>query len=78
MYRKVDKMKTNENGITLLSLVITVIVLAFLASVLINFSLRGNDTIDVMQDAQDSYYDQKEYTQNRIEDMANGWEDILD
>lgn len=71
-------MKTNENGITLLSLVITVIVLAFLASVLINFSLRGSDTIDVMQDAQDSYYDQKEYTQNRIEDMANGWEDILD
>ena len=78
MDRKVDKMKTNENGITLLSLVITVIVLAFLASVLIKFSLRGNNTIDVMQDAQDSYYDQKEYTQNRIEDMANGWEDILD
>lgn len=71
-------MKTNENGITLLSLVITVVVLAILASVLVSFSLRGNDTIDVMHDAQDSYYDQKEYTQNRIEEMSNGWEDILD
>ena len=71
-------MKTNENGITLLSLVITVIVLAILASVLVSLSLKGNDTIDVMHKSEESYYDQKEYTQNRIKDMSNGWEDVLE
>jgi len=70
-------MKTNENGITLLSLVITVVVLAFLASVLVDLSLRDNDTIDVVKKGEEVYYDQKEQVQTRVNDMTNGWEDIL-
>ncbi len=70
-------MKTNENGITLLSLVITVIVLGILASVLVNLSLQDSGTLDVMNNAKDTYYNQKEYTENRIQDMTNGWEDVL-
>ena len=70
-------MKTNENGITLLSLVITVVVLAFLASVLVDLSLKDNDTINVVKDGEKVYYEQKEQTENRILDMTNGWEDIL-
>lgn len=70
-------MKTNENGITLISLVITVIVLGILASVLVNLSLQDAGTLDVMNDARETYYNQKEYTENRILDMTNGWEDVL-
>ena len=71
-------MKTNENGITLLSLVITVVVLAFLATILVNLSLTNNSAVNVVRDAEDSYYDKKEYTQNRINEMTNGWENLLD
>ncbi len=71
-------MKTNESGITLLSLVITVIVLAILASVLVNLSLQDNGTIDVMKQAQNKFSDQKNYTENRIQDMNNGWANLLD
>ena len=71
-------MKTNENGITLLSLVITVVILAFLATILVNLSLTNNSAVNVVRDSEDSYYDQKEYTQNRINEMTNGWENLLD
>ena len=59
------------------SLVIIVVVLAFLASVLVDLSLRDNDTIDVVKKGEEVYYDQKEQVQTRVNDMTNGWEDIL-
>lgn len=71
-------MKANENGITLLSLVITVVVLGILASVLVDLSIKDNDTINVVKDGEKVYYEQKEQTENRILDMTNGWEDILE
>ena len=71
-------MKANENGITLLSLVITVVVLGILASVLVDLSIKDNDTINVVKDGEKVYYEQKEQTENRILDMINGWEDILE
>lgn len=70
-------MRTNENGITLLSLVITVVVLGILASVLVDLSLRDNDAINVVKKGEEKYYEQKEQTENRILDMTNGWEEIL-
>ena len=70
-------MRTNENGITLLSLVITVVVLGVLASVLVDLSLRDNDAINVVKKGEEKYYEQKEQTENRILDMTNGWEEIL-
>ena len=70
-------MRTNENGITLLSLVITVVVLGILASVLVDLSLRDNDAVNVVKKGEEKYYEQKEQTENRILDMTNGWEEIL-
>ena len=70
-------MRTNENGITLLSLVITIIVLAFLASLMVELSLKDNDAVNVVKKGEEKYYEQKEQTENRILDMTNGWEDIL-
>lgn len=70
-------MRTNENGITLLSLVITIIVLAILASLMVELSLKDNDAVNVVKKGEEKYYEQKEQTENRILDMTNGWEDIL-
>ena len=70
-------MITNENGITLISLVITIVLLSFLASILVDLSLQDNGMINSMHSVENSYYDQKDLTQNRIDDMTNGWEDIL-
>ena len=52
-------MRTNENGITLLSLVITVVVLGILASVLVDLSLRDNDAVNVVKKAKKSIMSKK-------------------
>ena len=70
-------MKANEKGITLVSLVVTVVVLTIIASVLIDISLDGNDAVEIMNDVKNSYYTQKEETQTRVNEMTNGWEEVL-
>ncbi len=70
-------MKSNENGITLVSLVVTVVVLAILAGVLINISIDDGNTIETMNEMRNSYYTQEKQTQNKINEMTNGWEEVL-
>ena len=71
------KMNTNEIGITLISLVITVVVLSILAGLLIETSLDDNGAVEIMNQVQNSYYTQQEQTQTRVNEMTNGWEDVL-
>ncbi len=71
------KMNTNEKGITLISLVITVVVLSILAGLLIETSLDDNGAVEIMNQVQNSYYTQQEQTQTRVNEMTNGWEDVL-
>ena len=71
------KMNTNEKGITLISLVITVVVLSILAGLLIETSLEDNGAVEIMNQVQNSYYTQQEQTQTRVNEMTNGWEDVL-
>lgn len=70
-------MNTNEKGITLISLVVTVVVLSILAGLLIETSLDNNDAVEIMNQVQNSYYTQQEQTQTRVNEMTNGWEDVL-
>lgn len=70
-------MQTNENGITLLSLVITVIVLVILAGLLVEISLQDNGIVNAVKNGQNQYFEQKEQTDKRVNDMTNGWENIL-
>ena len=70
-------MKSNENGITLVSLVVTVVVFAILAGVLINISIDDGNTIETMNEMRNSYYTQEKQTQNKINEMTNGWEEVL-
>ena len=71
------KMNTNEKGITLSSLVITVVDLSILAGLLIETSLDDNGAVEIMNQVQNSYYTQQEQTQTRVNEMTNGWEDVL-
>ena len=70
-------MKNNEKGITLLSLVITIVVLALLASALVSASIDNSPTIEVLNQMQDSYYEKQTQTEDKINGMLNGWEDIV-
>ena len=70
-------MKKSENGITLISLVITIVVLSLLASVLVSDSIDNSPAIETLNQMQDSYYEEQTKTEERINEMTDGWEDII-
>lgn len=70
-------MKKNEKGITLLSLVITIIVLSVLASILVSISITENPLIDEIQASRNYYNEQKEQTETKVNSMVQGWEDVI-
>lgn len=70
-------MKKNEKGITLLSLVITIIILSVLASILVSISITENPLIDEIQASRNYYNEQKEQTETRVNSMVQGWEDVI-
>lgn len=70
-------MKKNEKGITLLSLVITIIVLSILATVLVSTSIIGNPLLKEVQESRNDYYEQKEITEKKVNNMTQGWENII-
>lgn len=70
-------MKKTEKGVTLLSLVITIIVLIILAGVVVNVSLTDSPTIESIKDMENSYYNHQIDTKEKVNDMVNGWEDII-
>lgn len=67
----------NEQGITLLSLVVTVIILSILASVLVSASIKDNPAMDSSNTLKEFYYNEQTKTEERINSMTNGWEDII-
>lgn len=70
-------MKKKENGVTLLSLVITIIVLLILAGVVVNVSFINSPTVDSIKKMENSYYNQQTSAEEKVNDMVNGWEDII-
>ena len=70
-------MKKSENGITLISLVITIVVLSLLASVLVSASIDNSPAIETLNQMQDSYYEEQTKTEERINEKTDGWEEII-
>lgn len=70
-------MKKNESGITLLSLVVTVVVMALLAAVLVDASINSSPALETINNIANEYYDEQTKTEDRIDDMTNGWENII-
>lgn len=70
-------MKKSEKGITLVSLVITIVVLLILSGILVNVSIDNNPALEATKNIQNEYYFEKEKTQRNINSMVNGWEDVI-
>lgn len=70
-------MKKSEKGITLISLVITIVVLSLLASALVSASIDNSPVIEALNQMQDSYYEKQTQTEDKVNKMVNGWEDII-
>lgn len=70
-------MKKNEKGITLFSLVITIVVLALLAAVLVNASIDNSPAMEALNAIRDDYYEEQTQTEEKVNRMVNGWENII-
>lgn len=67
----------NENGITLLSLVITVIVLSILASLLVSASIKNNPAMETVNSMKDFYANEQSKTKKEVDRVTNGWENVI-
>ena len=71
------KMANEQNGITLVALVITIIILIILATVAINFAFGNNGLINRAEDASEMYINDTEYTEGSIINVESYINDIL-
>ena len=70
-------MRKEEKGITLVSLVVTIVVLLILASVLLRVSVGNNPVVEEVYNIENQYYEEKRDTEEKVNNMVNGWEDII-
>ena len=77
-YTKGVKLKTNHNGITLITLVITVIILLILAGVTLSLTLGENGIITLAQRATQNYIEAEEREQAMLSEFENVVNDRLE
>lgn len=70
--------RTNQKGITLIALIITIIILIILAGVAINLSIGENGIINRAKQAKESYINAQEDEQIKISHVANKLDDLVD
>lgn len=70
-------MKKNERGITLISLVVTIVILSILASLLVDASIKNSPAVETLNSIRNSYKNEQTKTEERVNKMTNGWEDII-
>ena len=70
-------MKKGESGITLISLVITIVVLFILAAVLVDASLQVAPSTEALNNLRNDFQNEQTETEEKINEMTNGWEDVL-
>ena len=70
-------MKKGESGITLISLVITIVVLFILAAVLVDASLQVAPSTEALNNLRNDFQNEQIETEEKINEMTNGWEDII-
>ena len=70
-------MKKSEKGITLISLVVTIVVLSILTSVLVRASVEGNPVLEEVKGIENDYYKEKENTEEKVNSMVTGWENVI-
>ena len=65
-----------ENGITIISLALTVIIMSILLSILIRASLDDN-LIEQKDKIEDDFYESMQNTENRIKSEREKWEGVI-
>ena len=70
-------MKKGESGITLISLVITIVVLSILAAVLVDASLQVAPSTEALNNLRNDFQNEQTETEEKINEMTNGWEDVI-
>ena len=70
-------MKKGESGITLISLVITIVVLFILAAVLVHASLQVAPSTEALNNLRNDFQNEQTETEEKINEMTNGWEDVI-
>lgn len=66
-------MLKKENGITLVALVVTIVVLLILAGVSISLVLNQNGVINKAKDARDQYTNAANYERDVLDAHGNEW-----
>ena len=66
-------MLKKENGITLVALVVTIVVLLILAGVSISLVLSQNSVIDKSKDAKTKYQNAANYERDLLDAHGNEW-----
>lgn len=70
-------MRKSEKGITLLSLVVTIVVMSILAGVLVGISYKANPIVNSVKNENKTFIQEKTNTEKHINEMTRGWEDII-
>ena len=65
-----------EKGITLITLVVSIILMGILAAVLVRASVGGN-LLNEVQRVEDDYYNMINDTQDKTKDIEQKWEGII-
>lgn len=65
-----------ENGITMISLVITVVIMSILAAILIKATLDSN-ILEQKNKIENDFFGTMEYTENRMKSEREKWEGII-
>lgn len=66
-------MLKKENGITLVALVVTIVVLLILAGVSISLALNQNSVIDKSKEAKTQYQNAANYERDLLDTHGNEW-----
>lgn len=75
--RKSRKRGAREQGITLVALVITIVILIILATVAINFAFGNNGLINRAEQAKDFYANDTQYTEESVTNVESYLDDII-
>ena len=51
--------------------------MALLAAVLVDASINSSPALETINNIANEYYDEQTKTEDRIDDMTNGWENII-
>lgn len=70
-------MRKSENGITLVSLVVTIVVLSVLIGLLMKVSIGESPVIEEVKNIQNTYYIEKQETEQTVQELTSDWEDII-